>query len=524
MVSTAPCLAQAQAQESAELEPLAIGQAVAEAVDKNLDLLAERYNIPIADARIVTARLRPNPVVSVWGNYFDILGAGFDPATNAGGPTESGARVDFVLERGGKRRERVAAAEAGKAVSQLELLNATRTLIVAVQSAFIDVLQAKADLALAVENLKTFEEIVRVNASRVKSGDLAEVELIRSQVAQLQFENTVRQAELQLQTARARLQLLAGRRRGDRLVDAIGEMRREEMPLSLEALRQRALAQRPDVLAQRQDQARSQAELRLQLAQGKVDYTVGAAANRQWVRTLNAGNSMGFFFSIPLPLHSRNQGEIARAQQERLQVEAKIRALETTIENEVDIAYLQYQNAKTTLSRIEESLLVRARDVRQVTEYSYRRGEATFLEFLDTQRAYNETIQAHNQAQADFARSLYSVDATTGTTSSGGTVDEDRCLCFLPSSFPVLRLWQTLREACQGRSPINQSSHSVWKHRPVRPRFPPVDEDSSRGCRKRGSSHRRIDCTRQSRIESEPCVASLIAGTWPDSPASSRAG
>jgi outer membrane protein, heavy metal efflux system len=408
------CAAQQPLPPPAQLESMTIGQVVTEAIDKNLDLIAERFNLPIAEARIVTARLRPNPVLSLWGNYLDILGTGFNAATNAAGPTESVARVDFVLERGGKRRERIAVAEASKAVSQLDLLNATRTLIVDVQSAFVDVLQAKADLALAVENLKTFEEIVRVNASRVKSGDLAEVELIRSQVAQLQFENTVRQAELRLQTARARLQLLIGRRRGDRLVDATGEMRRDAMALSLEALRERAFAQRPDVLARRQDQARSQAELRLQLAQGKIDYTVGAAASRQWVRGLAAGNSMGFFFSIPLPVYNRNQGEIARAQQERLQVEARIRALETTIENEVDTAWLQYQNARTTLGRIEESLLVRAQDVRQVTEYSYRRGEATFLEFLDAQRAYNETIQAHNQARAEFARSLYNIDAVTG--------------------------------------------------------------------------------------------------------------
>jgi outer membrane protein, heavy metal efflux system len=420
MLSTAPCLTPAQGREPGELEPLAIGQAVAEAIDKNLDLFAERYKIPIADAQIITAKLRPNPVVSVWGNYFDILGTGFDPATNAAGPTESGARVDFVLERGGKRGERIAVAEASKTVSQFELLNATRTLIVDVQSGFVDVLQAKADVALAVENLKTFEEIVRVNTSRVKSGDLAEVELIRSQVAQLQFENTVRQAELRLQTARARLQLLVGRRRSDRLVDAVGEMRRDEPALTLEALRDRAFAQRPDILAQRRSQARSQAELRLQLAQGKVDYTVGTAVNRQWIPGLHGGNSMGFFFSIPLPVYNRNQGEIARAQQERLQVEARIRAFETTIENEVDIAYLQYQNARTTLSRIEETLLAKATDVRQVTEYSYRRGEATFLEFLDAQRAYNETVQAHNEACGQFARSLYGIDAAVGASTAQG--------------------------------------------------------------------------------------------------------
>ena len=411
-------VAQSQALQTEPSEALTIEQAVAEAVEKNLDLIAERYNLPIADARIVTAKLRPNPVLSLWGNYLDILGTGFNAATNAAGPSEFGTRVDFVLEGGGKRQERIAVAEDSKAVSQLQLLNSTRTLILDVQSAFVDVLQAKADLALARENLGAFEEIVRVNTSRFTSGDVAEVELIRSQVAQLQFENTVRQAELRLQTARARLQGLVGRRRGDRLVDAIGEMRRDETPLLREALRERAFAQRPDLSAQRRDSARSQAELRLQLAQGKIDYTVGAGASRQWVNGLDAGNAMSFSFSMPLPLSNKNQGEIARARQELMQVEARVRALETTIENEVDIAYLKYQNARTSLGRIEESLLAKAKDVRQVTEYAYRRGEATFLELLDAQRAYNETVQAHNEAQAEFARSLYNIDSTTGVNVS----------------------------------------------------------------------------------------------------------
>ena len=152
MVSTAPYLVQAQARESREFEPLAIGQVIAEAIDRNLDLFAERYKIPIADAQIVNAKLRPNPVLSVWGNYFDILGTGFNPATNAAGPRQSGARVDFVFERGGRRQERITVAEANKSLSQFELLNATRRLIVDVQSGFVDVLQAKADVALAVEN------------------------------------------------------------------------------------------------------------------------------------------------------------------------------------------------------------------------------------------------------------------------------------------------------------------------------------------------------------------------------------
>ena len=72
---------------------------------------------------------------------------------------------------------------------------------------------AKANLTLAQDNLQAFRDIVRVNERRVKSGDLAEVELLRVQLAELQFENAVRQAELRVSTSKARLQLLVGRNR-----------------------------------------------------------------------------------------------------------------------------------------------------------------------------------------------------------------------------------------------------------------------------------------------------------------------
>ena len=53
-------------------------------ISRNLGLLAERFNISISEARIIQARLRPNPVLSLGGNYLDILGSGFNPSSAAG--------------------------------------------------------------------------------------------------------------------------------------------------------------------------------------------------------------------------------------------------------------------------------------------------------------------------------------------------------------------------------------------------------------------------------------------------------
>ena len=392
-------------------EKVTVGQAVQEAIEKNLGLLAQRFSLSIAEARITTARLRPNPVFSFGADYLDMLGTGFN-SVNAAGPSEVNFRTDFILERGGKRQKRVEVAQNARSVAQLELLDATRTLVLDVQSAFVDVLLTKDTLALAQENLKVFTEIVTINEARVKAGDLAKVELVRTQVAALQFQNAVRQAEMKLRIARNRLQVLMGRAVRSEKFDATGDLRRDRDAVLADDLQKQALELRPDLLAQRRDQARSLADIQLQLAQGKADFTVGTQYHRQYANA--SGNAMGFFFSAPIPVFNRNQGEIERARREQQQIVARIRALQLNIDNEVQNAYQQYSTARMLLESIERDMLQRARDVRQITEYSYRRGEASFVEFLDAQRVFNDTVQGYNEARAEFARSLYLLDSTSG--------------------------------------------------------------------------------------------------------------
>src|SRR5262245_37238620 len=62
-------------------------QAVEEALANNLGILAERLNLTIAEAAVITARLRPNPVFSFSSDHLDLLGTGFNEG-NGGGPPE----------------------------------------------------------------------------------------------------------------------------------------------------------------------------------------------------------------------------------------------------------------------------------------------------------------------------------------------------------------------------------------------------------------------------------------------------
>lgn len=397
---------------SAPPESLTIEQAAAEAVENNLALMAERANIAIANARVLAARLRPNPVVSVAGDHLDLLGTGFNEE-NAAGPPEYSVRTDFLLERAGKRRYRIEEAEAARSVAELQFLDAVRGKILEVQNACVDAYLANASLELARQSLDSLNQVVGLNVVRVRAGDIAEVELVRSRLAAAQFEATVRQAELRLRAALTRLQVLLSRPVVSRPPAITGELRRDKSVPGLEELQRQARELRPDLRALYRGLERSQADLRLQIAQGKVDYTVGSEYRRQQ-GIAGKGNSLGFFFNVPLPLFNRNQGEIERARQEERQLQLRIRALESSLAGEVEGAYQQLLAARDLLDSIEGKMVGQARMVRETTEYSYRRGEASLLELLDAQRAFNDTMQSHNEARAEYARSLYLLDSVSG--------------------------------------------------------------------------------------------------------------
>ncbi|MCZ2156926.1 MAG: TolC family protein, partial [Bryobacterales bacterium] len=244
-------LAAAQVREAPRT--LTLEQAIEEAIAGNLDLAAEKLNISIAEAREITARLRPNPVLTISGQTLDLLGAHFEESSPVG-PNQFNFHTDIPLERGGKRKERMALAREDTSLVELEVREVMRHVISNVQSAFVDVLQAKENLKLAEDNLKNLHGVVEINQARLRSGDLSQLEFNRSQVAEMQSEAVVKQTQLQLDQSKIRLQQLLGWREKRTDFDVTGDLGlqiKEDPPAEILRL---ALMRRPDYLASRQAQ------------------------------------------------------------------------------------------------------------------------------------------------------------------------------------------------------------------------------------------------------------------------------
>jgi len=396
------------------LTPLTIHQAVQEALDRNLGLLAQRAGLASADAAVVTARLRPNPVLSAEAVNQDWLGTGFTDQ-NGAGPQEYAAHVDVPFERGGKRDRRIDLAEQARRVAAEQFDDAARRLRLDVTLAAIDILEARSRLQLAQDNYAKLQTLQALNDRRLQSGAIAPVEVSRSRVAMLQYAATVRSAQLALDAARLKLLPLLGRPATGAPVDIVDSLRLAPAaaPPDLAALQLAARETRPDLRAAEADRARTQADLRLQVAQGKVDYTVGAEYRRQ--QGVNGkGNLLGLFMSVPLPVSNRNQGEIARAGADQERASRTIAALQADVSAEVAGAYQEFESSRQLLTEIERDLLKPSQEAREATAYMYQAGATSLIDVLDAQRAYNDTMDTYYSAQATYRRAHAKLALITG--------------------------------------------------------------------------------------------------------------
>src|SRR5437660_378237 len=157
---------------------LSIDDAVALALRENPTVRAKQHEYRATQAQEITAGLRPNPTASYSG---DQLGSSsVDP--------QHFWALEQPIELGGKRGRRLDAARAAIRVTAAELDDVRRQTVAQVKKAFTDTLVAEATLALAGENLRTIDEVERLQRIRAEKGDISELELTRIQVQRFAFE------------------------------------------------------------------------------------------------------------------------------------------------------------------------------------------------------------------------------------------------------------------------------------------------------------------------------------------------
>jgi cobalt-zinc-cadmium efflux system outer membrane protein len=389
---------------------IGLDQAIDMALAHNHAMQATRTLIFQNQAQETTANLRPNPVLGGDAQFIPI----FSPSDFSSDDLDLAQQFDlgisYLFERGHKRQSRLQAARDQTAVTRAQVTDAERTLAFNVGQQFVGVLLAESTLAFALQDLKSFQSTVDISEAQFKAGAISEGDYLKIQLQLLQFQTDVSSARLAKAQALVGLRQFLGYDAVPANFDVIGDLAYEPLKANLEDLQAKALKERPDFQAALLGVTAAQSQIRLAKANGKVD------VNGTFDFTHTAGqNTASIFASFELPIFNRNQGEIARTGYALTQAQESQLAASDAVLSDVGNAYEAMKSNDEIVQLYTSGYLKQAQDSRDISEYAYKRGAASLLDFLDAERTYRASQLAYRQALASYMTALEQMKEAVGT-------------------------------------------------------------------------------------------------------------
>lgn len=390
---------------------LSLDDAIRLALQHNHNLLAARTTIRQNEAEEVTANLRPDPVLLTDADFLPV----FQPDQFTSDYTNNVAQFDlgvsYLFERGKKRQHRLQAAKDATAVSRFQVADTERGLAFSVASQYINVELAESTLALAQQDLKSFQDTVQIAETRYKDGDISEDDLLKIKLQMLQFQSDVSAAQLSRAQGLSDLRQLLGYESVPADFDVDPEFTYQPVPGNLDDFEAKALLNRPDLRAAQQAVTAANSQYQLQKAIGKRDVT------GQINYTHLQFNEISLFAQMPLPIFDRNQGEIARTGYAINQAQEQEKSAQGQVLTDVRDAFENLRSNDTILGLYRTGYLEEAQQSRDISDYAYHRGAASLLDFLDAERSYRSVQLGYRQALASYLLALEQLREAVGTRS-----------------------------------------------------------------------------------------------------------
>lgn len=366
-----------------------------EVSNKNLELLAEKYNVDISKAETAAAKVLPDPELT-----FEAQKESYN------------LELGYTLELG-KRNARVKQARVEHELSQLELESFFRELRNEATVAFIDAILQRNLLELKQDSYTMMAELHHSDSIRYKLGEITLNDARQSKVEAISLLNEVYEQEAAFKSANALLNRYMGREINDPTAPS-GNMDMLKSDYRLEDLLPIALEERVDLLIAGKNIQSSQTALKLAKAERRADIGLMLGYERDWHGMWPNRSTIKGGVSIPLKLSNINKGEVRAKkfaiQQSKLSQESK----EMDIRMEVSQAYYQYEATLKQVKQFKEGLLSESKEVFEGMVYKYKRGETNILEVLIAQRTYNEIQEQYLETMKNYAEAIVNLQTATG--------------------------------------------------------------------------------------------------------------
>ena len=356
-------------------------------LERNLSLIAERYNIDMAQAQVLQAKLFENPVISLEQNVYNRLnGKYFD----FGKEGEAVVEIEQVIHLAGQRNKQVRLEKINKEIAEYQFEEVMRTLRQELNEKFVEVYFLSKSIAIYEKEVNSLQALLGGMKIQQEKGNISLMEISRLESMLFSLRKEKNERENDLLTTRGELNLLLNLPEDTQVQLSLDEEVLQQMDLSqlsfadLKAI----INERPDQKIARSTVNASRANLKLQKSMAFPEFSVKGNYDR-------VGNFINDYFaigvSLSVPIFNRNQGNIKAARFSIQQAGVQQEYAANRADMELFTAYTSlekatqlYQSTNMDLERNFEKLITGVNE-------NFTRKNISLLEFIDYYDSYKET-------------------------------------------------------------------------------------------------------------------------------------
>lgn len=389
---------------------LTIQKAEKQFLEKNLQLLAEKYNIDIARAAVIQARLYNNPSVSLSAALYNQEQKKILDVSNGTG--QYGISVQQLIILAGKRNKQIKLAQIGVQQSENSFYDLMRTLRFTLRGDFYSVFFLQNSVNAYTNQINTLEKLNTAYSDLQAKGvvTLKDAVRIKSLLYSLKAEQTGIQN--QLNDTEAELQLLLQDNKtyvvpdadSASLVPAIDQY-------NIAALTDSAYNNRFDLKLAQNTVAYNQQNYALQKALRVPDLTLGAEFDK---RGSYINNASFLNAAIDLPFFNRNQGNIKAAKISIDQANTQLKQQQMTVENDVQKAYIKMLTTHKMLQSFDPGFRSQFQRLMDGVTENFLKRNISLIDFTDFVESYKDNVLQINQLQNDRMQAIEALNFSIG--------------------------------------------------------------------------------------------------------------
>ncbi|CCG52966.1 Outer membrane efflux protein precursor [Flavobacterium indicum GPTSA100-9 = DSM 17447] len=370
-------------------------------------LKTEQLNIGIAQTDIITAKLRPNPILN--NQSLQLMQPSQFPASTDwynGQNRQVWWQLTKPFQVAGQRKYKIDVANKNVSFAEKNYSETERHIFSEVASKWLEVWTAQKQLEIIQIAKSNIDSLVLTNQIRYKNQVITQTDLFRTELLSKQYAIQYKTALQEVINRQNELKFLLGVQE-DLSIDANDNFL-FTMHQSIDSLLKQSLQNRSDIQTVKSLIDVSNSNIKLQKSLAFPQPELGFIWNPQ-----NTIPYFGIYATVDLPFFNRNQGEIKKSYLLKDQAETQLFTIQTQIQTEISVAFANYQLQQQNLESFN-MLLQQSQTILDNVKYAYLKGGTTIIDFLEAQRSWLETQQQYYDAMQAYRQSYIQLLYATG--------------------------------------------------------------------------------------------------------------